>query len=284
MALRVSTGFRNRMMGLADEKITNGGFDSTTTGWTAVNASLASVASGQAGNALEISESGGANPGKAYQDITVDLNNTYVFTGYFKKGTADNGKIMIGTTGVEAYYWDSGNLSDAAWAKKAFAFIPEGTTVRITLQTNDATIGETSYFDTVSVVTASGSFGTIFNEGLLKIYSGSQPTLADDAPSGTLLVTISDAGTGAGLEWNTVASGAITKKTAQTWSGTCVATGTAGWARLTSQNDSGGSSTSDERVDFAVGTSGTEIIVSSTAFTNGAVESINSATITFPAS
>jgi hypothetical protein len=82
----------------------------------------------------------------------------------------------------------------------------------------------------------------------LKIYTGGQPPHADDATTGTLLVTVSD-----------------------TEDCTCIATGTAGWARLTSQNDGGGSSTSDERVDFAVGTSGTEIIVSTTAFKKGMV-------------
>jgi len=101
MALRISTGMRNRILGINTDKITNGAFTSDTTGWTAVTATLSSAGSGQAGNCLRVTETGSANPGKAYQDITTKVGHLYKLSLYFKKGTADNGKYMIGTTADE---------------------------------------------------------------------------------------------------------------------------------------------------------------------------------------
>ena len=98
MALRLSTGLRNKLLGINTELITNGGFGSATTGWTASNATLASVASGQSGNCLEITETGSASPGQAYQDITTIIGRPYKLTLYFKKGTSDYGAFHLGTT------------------------------------------------------------------------------------------------------------------------------------------------------------------------------------------
>lgn len=70
------------------------------------------------------------------------------------------------------------------------------------------------------------SMGDDLNSGTLKIYTGAQPASADDAPSGTLLVTINlpaDAMAAA-------ASGVAAKS--GTWSGVAVADGTAGWFRF----------------------------------------------------
>lgn len=70
------------------------------------------------------------------------------------------------------------------------------------------------------------SMGDDLNSGTLKIYTGAQPASADDAPSGTLLVTINlpaDAMAAA-------ASGVAAKS--GTWSGVAVADGDAGWFRL----------------------------------------------------
>ena len=47
MAIRLSTGIRNKMLGINTEMITNGGFTTDYTGWTASNATLSSAGSGQ---------------------------------------------------------------------------------------------------------------------------------------------------------------------------------------------------------------------------------------------
>jgi hypothetical protein len=284
MAWRLSTGLRNKQAGLFVEKITNGGFASVTTGWTAVAATLTSAASGQAGNCLSIAETGSSAPGQAYQDITTIIGRLYRLTLYFKKGTADAGIYMIGTTGDENAIYQSAALSDAAWTAYTTYFVATATTTRITLQSTDATAAETSFFDTVSVMDIAGSFQDVFKDCVIKVYSGSQPASANDAPSGTLLCTFYSDGAAAGLEWGDAAAGIISKAVAETWSGTAGNTGTAGWFRIQCLGDSAGSSTVEERLDGACATSGAEMNMSSTTITSGAVQTISAAALTFPAS
>lgn len=75
------------------------------------------------------------------------------------------------------------------------------------------------------------SVGDDFNSGTLKIYTGSQPASADDAASGTLLVTIN-------LPADAMAAAAsgVAAKTG-TWSGVAVADGDAGWFRIANSAD-----------------------------------------------
>lgn len=117
------------------------------------------------------------------------------------------------------------------------------------------------------------SLGDDFNSGTLKIYTGSQPASADDAASGTLLVTINlpaDA-------FAAAASGAAAKS--GTWSGVAGATGTAGWFRLAN-------SAGTRHVDGAVTATGGggEIELDSTSITSSQTVTINSFSITQPAS
>lgn len=281
MALRFSTGLRNKLLGINTNMLTNGDFSTDTTGWTAVDATLASVGSGQSGNCLEITETGGANPGKAYQDVTTKVGHKYMLVVYFKKGTSDHGKVMIGTTADEDAIFDSGNLTDAAWAlvKASVAaemvFVATETTTRITFQTNDADVGETSLFDTASLVHIEHSVQDIFNEGFINFYSGTQPGSADNAVSGTLLVTMYSDGASAGLNFDDAVSSVLSKAAAETWSGTAVATATAGWFRLYAEGDALGSSTVDARMDGAISTSGAELNMASTAIVASSVISIN---------
>lgn len=143
------------------------------------------------------------------------------------------------------------------------------------------------------VALVGGSFRDIFKKGVLKIYSGSQPATADAAITGTELLVISDAG-GAftsgvvtnGLEFGTAASGAISKSSA-VWSDVGIATGTAGYFRFyANATDAGGADTTFiyPRFDGAVGTSGAELNMSSISVTLGATTTVDTFTITFPAS
>lgn len=277
MALKRSTGLVNAMAGHETTLVSNGKFTSDTTGWTAVDASLASAANGQDGNCLEITESGGANPGKAYQDITTLVGHIYKLEFYFKKGTSDYGKVMIGTMGDEDAIHDTGNLSDASWTKYTVLFIATATTTRITLESVDATAGEISYFDEVALYDKAGSLRDVFEgNAVIEIRSGSQPSSADAAPTGTLLVTISDNATGNGLHFNDAVAGVLALLTGQINTGVAVADGTAGWFRIKNLGDSGASSTTDPRVDGAVATSGAELNISSTTIANGATQTISS--------
>lgn len=104
----------------------------------------------------------------------------------------------------------------------------------------------------------------------LSIYTGSQPTTANDAATGTKLVDIMING------FNAPASGSATLDTSTPNTGTAVATGTAGWGRIV-----GGTG---ERIDGTVGTSGTDFTINSTSITNGATVTLTAMTVTQPAS
>lgn len=122
-----------------------------TTGWTAVDSVLASVAGGQSGNCLRITEDGGANVGKAYHDVTTVVGVKYLLFLYYKNGTAGAGKFMIGTTADEDAIYTSANYSNATWDDKVIEFTATETTTRFTLISNSTSAGTTSLFDTLSV-------------------------------------------------------------------------------------------------------------------------------------
>lgn len=282
MSLKISTGLRNQILGIVTNLVTNGGFDSATTGWTASGATLSSQASGQSGNHLRVASSGDAL-GQAYQDVTTKVGHFYLLSLYFKKGTADSGKVLIGTTGSPSAILDSGALTDADWTLKQYLFIATATTTRITLESTDATTGEYSGFDTVVLDCIDNGVQNIFKDGFIEVYSGTQPTSPDDEPTGTLLCTFYSDGASAGVEFDDASAGVMAKKSTETWSGTAVATGTAGWFRFKQPGDSGSSSTTDCRLDGACSTSGGELTMSSLSIVSGAVQTISSFQITQPA-
>jgi hypothetical protein len=285
MTVRHSTGFRNRMQGLTYNKATNGEFTSATTGWTASNASLSSVASGQDGNCLQVSETGSASPGQAYQDITVSENKVVHVSFYFKKGTADAGKVMLGTTGSPAAYYDSGALNDAAWAFYETWIRPTNSTLRVTLESTDATADETSLFDTIVVETVEQGWRDIFKNGCIRIFTGSQPSTADAAEQGTLLGVVSEShGTWTawlaanGLQWAVPDAATIDKLLSQVWQFVGLSDATAGWGRICGNElDSGALSTTAPRVDFSIGSVGTDVTISpSSTIATGGVYTIDS--------
>ncbi len=103
----------------------------------------------------------------------------------------------------------------------------------------------------------------------LRVYTGTQPASAGTAPSGTLLVEIPLQG------FNAAASGSATLYTASPVQGTAVASGTAGWARLTDGS---------RNIDGSVGTTGTDFIINTANVVNGGTVTLTNCTITQPAS
>lgn len=118
--------------------------------------------------------------------------------------------------------------------------------------------------------------------GRINIYTGSQPASANDAASGTLLATLtlaSDSVTSA-ASGGTLTFAAITSDT------NVDATGTAGWGRIYRTGDTAPGSaavTADRRIDFAIGTSGSDVNFDSVSFVAGGTAAISSLTITLPA-
>jgi len=135
-----------------------------------------------------------------------------------------------------------------------------------------------------------GSFVDLFRNGVLDIYSGSQPTGSDSAETGTKLVSItlsSGAFVGGtatnGINLGEVSSGVLAKESGETWSGTAVATGVAGWFRFYDNSYTAGASTSAVRFDGAVATSGSQLNMSNTSITTGGSTTIDSLALTQPA-
>lgn len=140
----------NNFDSTGSDLLTNGDFGSATTGWTAAASTLASVAGGETGNCLEVTNSGAA-AGSAYQDVTgLTVGNYYKFTSYFKKGTGVSGAIKVGTTTDDDAYqlWDG--LTDATWTAYTISFKATETTARITFANESAVSTETALFDTAS--------------------------------------------------------------------------------------------------------------------------------------
>lgn len=89
-----------------------------------------------------------------------------------------------------------------------------------------------------------------------------------------------------GVTFNGSTAGALTKNASETWSGTGVANGTAGWFRVIGSVADAGSLDSSAvqiRVDGAIATSGSEMNMSNTTVAISAVQTVNTFTITEPA-
>lgn len=136
-------------------------------------------------------------------------------------------------------------------------------------------------------------FQTIFNDGVIRCYSGTQPTTPDSAPTGTLLGSITVGG-GAfshgsatnGLSFDNPVGKVISKAAAETWQFKGVATGTLGWFRLqgNAADDNSGSNTTLPRLDGTLGnsTSTADGKLSTTSVTATTTITIDTFSITGP--
>jgi hypothetical protein len=121
----------------------------------------------------------------------------------------------------------------------------------------------------------------------IRIFSGTAPASPNDAETGTKLVTIQSDDVGDSLmDWDGTlpAAGQIQKDQGQVWSSNASATGTAGYFRVTFPigTDAGGSSTTLKRLQGNVGTSGSDLNMSSVSIVNGAPQTIDTFKLTIP--
>lgn len=89
-----------------------------------------------------------------------------------------------------------------------------------------------------------------------------------------------------GLNFDDVVSGLLAKRTGQTWSGTGLADGTAGWFRLRgpiSDDDSADSAGAFTRLDGNIAVSGADMNASTTTLASGATHTISTFSPTEPA-
>lgn len=144
----------------------------------------------------------------------------------------------------------------------------------------------------VTLTAYAQAFRDIFNYGVLCIYTGNQPANADTAPTGTLLLKITEssgahvAGAVAnGLNFDAPVAGVIGKNSTA-WSGVGLATGTAGWFRFYSNlylSMGAGLGADSLCFDGTVGTSGAQLNLSSVAIVTDATTTIDEFEITLPA-
>ena len=132
--------------------VTNGGFDSATTGWTAISgATLASIAGGQSGNSLRITSNGAAYAG-AQQQILTGVGRKYRLTAYHKDGTL--GSLLRVSTANDASgnVYDSGVLSSAGvWTAKTQVFTATTNSVWVSMLINGGGAADTTLYDTISI-------------------------------------------------------------------------------------------------------------------------------------
>jgi len=123
-----------------------------------------------------------------------------------------------------------------------------------------------------------------FRNMTMKIFTGSQPTSADDAESGSELIQITESSgafTGGsatnGINFGQVADAELHAASGEVWSGVATATGTAGWFRIYDNTAAGGAD--DQVIDGAIATSGSQMNMTNTAITSGGTTTIDEVNI-----
>ena len=134
--------------------ISNGGFASATTGWTAgASAVLASVTGGQSGNCLRITENGEIDP-NARQTGTTIAGKPYEVSFYVKQGDESTWSGYLYGANLGATYINpsgaGGDEATSAWVKHPFAFMALDTATSLYFKQKCAKdAGTYIHFDTV---------------------------------------------------------------------------------------------------------------------------------------
>ena len=133
---------------LGPELVTNGTFDTDTSGWTSWQTGVLSVDSSR----LKV-ENGAATISGAYQIITVVVGRTYKFEGVREPGPgAASPRYYLGTS-IGGTQYVSGAVSGQV-------FVATSTTLVVTAATQTTTLGAIAYFDNISVKELPGFHAT----------------------------------------------------------------------------------------------------------------------------
>lgn len=133
--------------------ITNSGFDSDTSGWTAGNGTLAAVAGGYGGgNCLQITMVSGTYQ-YAYQSVTLVVGKTYLLSGWVKSGTAGNKTYKLYDNWAGGGSYSSPLItgtSSSSWVYFSATYVATATTGSIHVLKDGSDSG-TMLFDSVSL-------------------------------------------------------------------------------------------------------------------------------------
>ena len=146
--------------------------------------------------------------------------------------------------------------------------------------------------DTVVLAGArGGAFVDLFRNCIVDVFTGSQPVSADAAETGSKLLSITlssgpfTAGSPVnGINFGEVASGVLHKEAGEVWSGLGLVAGPAGWFRFYANDYVLGASLTAIRMDGGVATSGSQFNLSNTSIAVGGTTTVDSVSLTLPAS
>jgi hypothetical protein len=261
----------NKLGGIYQNLLLNPNFTTDTTSWVPSSSSLASVA-----GELRITETGGINPGQAYQDITTIVGRLYRVIFAFKKGTSATGSLKIGTTAAPTSIYNGAGLSDVTITARQLFFVATDVITRVTLQSDSTVAGETSFFDAVTCCEINNGFGNIMTNCKIAFYTAPMPATPELAATGTLLCTMTENDDGTTpLTWEQSLLGAVSKSLTESWKGTVTISGTAAWFRIYEENDNPalGSDTAS-RIDGTISTAGGDLNITSVFFLENSVKEI----------
>ena len=231
------------------------------------------------GAVADTSISFGIGDGTNGRDTLNDSNNGL---GGFKKNDI---VTIIGSTGNDGTYRVLAKISDGRLEFESGSFTSESAGAKIIVASAEG-----------------GSYASVLRNGIIDIYSGGQPTSADDAETGTLLcsITLNSATFTPGSPENGINLGQVDNATIhkaidpdtgnpEVWSGIgTAACGTgginAGWFRFYANDKATGSSTDAIRIDGAISTSGAQLNMSSTLIVEGVTVTIDTVDMPLPES
>jgi len=197
--------------------------------------------------------------------------------------------ITDGFVAGDVLHCEGSTSNDVAVTGQKLASV---TALTMTLEAGASVAAEVFAAATTLIACAGGSLSDVMRNGVINVYSGSQPATADAAVVGTLLVklTVSSgafvAGAeGSGLEFDAAALGVISKCSEEVWSGLGLAAGTASWFRFVANPADPGTADSGyayPRIDGTVGVSGADCTISNTQIVVDAPYTMDTFTLTFP--
>jgi hypothetical protein len=127
--------------------VTNGGFDSATTGWSAhASCTIASVAGGQTNNCVQLTVVSGSLQ-YFNQAVTTVVGKLYELSGYVKSGTAGDVTYRVDIDGVSSAITGT---SSGSWVQFSIIYEATATDANVTLAKSNATAG-TMLFDTITL-------------------------------------------------------------------------------------------------------------------------------------
>ena len=176
--------------------VSNGTFESNTTGWTAGNSTLSIASGGQSGNCLEITMTS-TGTSSAYQWVSgLTEGVSYEFTAYVKSGTSgdDACKIQLTESNGTSVIATTSTTSSDTWTKISVVGAPvSGEVGMYVFVSRTATDAGTIFFDTVSGGKLLGSdskgsnHGTVYGATIDEdLYGGDtpvKPRAIDNAPT-----------------------------------------------------------------------------------------------------